>query len=122
VRFCLFYVSLFFLLLFIYLFAFILIENFPLKNIARCYVARRCFVACQNTSFISTTFYKLFTKKVYISNVIILKNEKIFSRKFFLKYADSASDPTKIGPKNVLFMFLLRKCKKNIRTFCNHEV
>ena len=39
--------------------------------------------ACQNTSFISATFYKLFTKKVYISNVIILKNEKIFSRMFF---------------------------------------
>jgi hypothetical protein len=26
--------------------------------------------ACQNTSFISATFYKLFQKKVYISNVI----------------------------------------------------
>jgi hypothetical protein len=36
-------------------------------------------------SFISATFYKLFTKKVYISNVIILKNEKIFARMFFLK-------------------------------------
>jgi hypothetical protein len=34
----------FFLLLFIYLFVFILIENFPLKNIARFYVARRYFV------------------------------------------------------------------------------
>jgi hypothetical protein len=33
--------------------------------------------ACQNTSFISAMFYKIFTKKVYISNVIILKNEKI---------------------------------------------
>jgi hypothetical protein len=39
--------------------------------------------ACQYTSFISATFYKLFTQKVYISNVIILKNEKIFSRMFF---------------------------------------
>lgn len=33
------------------------------------------------------------------------------------------SSPTKIGPKNVFFMFLLRKLKKLIRTFCNalHE-
>jgi hypothetical protein len=30
--------------------------------------------ACQITSFISAMFYKIFTKKVYISNVIIFKN------------------------------------------------
>ena len=30
-------------------------------------------------------FYKMFTKKVYISNVIIFKNEKIFSKMIFLK-------------------------------------
>ena len=41
--------------------------------------------ACQITSFISAMFYKIFTKKVYISNVIILKNEKIFSKMIFLK-------------------------------------
>jgi len=28
-------------------------------------------------------FYKMFTKKVYISNVIILKNEKICSKMIF---------------------------------------
>ena len=39
----------------------------------------------QQTSFISAIFYKIFTKKVYISNVIILKNEKIFSKMIFLK-------------------------------------
>ena len=31
--------------------------------------------ACQIPSFISAMFYKIFTKKVYISNVIIFKNE-----------------------------------------------
>jgi hypothetical protein len=30
-------------------------------------------------------FYKIFKKKIYISNVIILKNEKIFSKTIFLK-------------------------------------
>jgi hypothetical protein len=40
----------------------------------------------QQTSFISAIFYnKIFTKKVYISNVIILKNEKIFSKMIFFK-------------------------------------
>jgi hypothetical protein len=39
--------------------------------------------ACQKTSFISAMFYKIFTQKVYISNVIILKNEKIFSKMIF---------------------------------------
>jgi hypothetical protein len=34
--------------------------------------------ACQITSFISAMFYKIFPKKVYISNVIIFKNEKVF--------------------------------------------
>jgi hypothetical protein len=35
--------------------------------------------ACQITSFISAMFYKIFTKKkVYISHVIIFKNEKVF--------------------------------------------
>jgi hypothetical protein len=41
--------------------------------------------ACQIPSFISAMFYKIFTKKVYISNVIIFKNEKIFSKMIFLK-------------------------------------
>jgi hypothetical protein len=40
--------------------------------------------ARQITSFISAMFYKLFTKKVYISNVIIFKNE-VFSKMIFLK-------------------------------------
>jgi hypothetical protein len=41
--------------------------------------------AYQITSFISAMFYKIFTKKVYISNVIIFKNEKVFSKMIFLK-------------------------------------
>jgi hypothetical protein len=41
--------------------------------------------ACQIPSFISAMFYKIFTKKVYISNVIIFKNEKVFSKMIFLK-------------------------------------
>jgi hypothetical protein len=41
--------------------------------------------ACQIPSFISAMFYKIFTKKVYISNVIIFKNEKIYSKIFFFK-------------------------------------
>jgi hypothetical protein len=40
---------------------------------------------CQITSFISAIFYTIFTKKVYISNVIIFKNEKVFSKMIFLK-------------------------------------
>ena len=45
---------------------------------------------CQITSFISAMSYKIFTKKVYIikvyiSNVIIFKNEKGFSKMIFLK-------------------------------------
>ena len=39
--------------------------------------------ACQITSFISAMFYKIFTKQVYISNVIIFKNEKVFSKMIF---------------------------------------
>jgi hypothetical protein len=39
--------------------------------------------ACQKASFISAMFYKICTKKVYISNVIILKNENIFSKRIF---------------------------------------
>ena len=39
--------------------------------------------ACQITSFISAMPYKIFTKKVYISNVIIFKNEKSFLKWFF---------------------------------------
>jgi hypothetical protein len=39
--------------------------------------------ACQKTSFISATFYKIFTQKVYISNVIIFKNESLFRNNFF---------------------------------------
>ena len=41
--------------------------------------------ACQKTSFISAMFYQIFTQKVCISNVIILKNEKIFSKMIFFK-------------------------------------
>ena len=41
--------------------------------------------ACQIASSISAMFYKIFTKKVYISNVIIFKNEKVFSKMIFLK-------------------------------------
>jgi hypothetical protein len=41
--------------------------------------------ACQIPSFISAMFYKIFKKKVYISNVIIFKNEKVFSKMTFLK-------------------------------------
>ena len=41
--------------------------------------------ACQIPSFISAMFYKIFTKKVYISNVIIFKNEKVYSKIFFFK-------------------------------------
>jgi hypothetical protein len=36
--------------------------------------------ACQKTSFISAMSYKIFTTKVYISNMIILKNEKSFQK------------------------------------------
>jgi hypothetical protein len=39
--------------------------------------------ACQIASFISAMFYKIFTKKVCISNVIIFKNQKIFSKMIF---------------------------------------
>jgi hypothetical protein len=41
--------------------------------------------ACQITSFISAMYYKIFIQKVYISNVIIFKNEKVFSQMIFLK-------------------------------------
>ena len=41
--------------------------------------------ACHITSFISAMFYKISQKKVCISNVIIFKNEKIFSKMIFLK-------------------------------------
>jgi hypothetical protein len=41
--------------------------------------------ACQIASFISAMFYTIFTKKAYISNVIIFKNEKIFSKMIFFK-------------------------------------
>ena len=41
--------------------------------------------ACQIPSSISSMFYKMFTKIVYISNVIIFKNEKVFSKIIFLK-------------------------------------
>jgi hypothetical protein len=41
--------------------------------------------ACQITSFISAMFYKISIKKVYISNVIIFKNEKVFLKMIFLK-------------------------------------
>ena len=38
--------------------------------------------ACQITRFISAMFYKIFTKKVFISNVIIFKNESLFKNDF----------------------------------------
>jgi hypothetical protein len=34
--------------------------------------------ACQIASFISAMFYKILTNKIYISNVIIFKIEKVF--------------------------------------------
>ena len=40
---------------------------------------------CQITSFISAMSYKIFTNKVFISNVIIFKNGKVFSKMTFLK-------------------------------------
>jgi hypothetical protein len=39
--------------------------------------------ACQITSFISAMSYKIFIIKVFISNVIIFKNEKVFSKMIF---------------------------------------
>ena len=42
--------------------------------------------ACQKPSFISAMFYKIFTKKyTYQMLFIIFKNEKVFSKMFFLK-------------------------------------
>ena len=41
--------------------------------------------ACQKTSFISAMSYYIFTKKLYVSNVIILKNEEICPNFFFLE-------------------------------------
>jgi hypothetical protein len=40
--------------------------------------------ACQIASFISAMFYKIFTKKIYILNVIIFKNEKVFLKMIFV--------------------------------------
>ena len=40
---------------------------------------------CQITSFISAMSYTIFTKKVYISNVIIFKNEKVLVKNDFFK-------------------------------------
>jgi hypothetical protein len=62
----------FFSLLFIYLFAFILIENFPLKNIARCYVARRCFVVDQKTRSLDKLGNVL---QFYVEIVIFIRNQ-----------------------------------------------
>jgi len=39
--------------------------------------------ACQKPSFISAMSYYIFTKKLYVSNVIILKNEEICPKFFF---------------------------------------
>jgi hypothetical protein len=39
--------------------------------------------ACQIPSFISAMFYKCSQKKVYISNVIIFKNESLFKNDIF---------------------------------------
>ena len=47
--------------------------------------------ACQISSFISAMFYKIFTKKIYISNVIIFENEKVFPKMIFLKQAKKYS-------------------------------
>jgi predicted solute-binding protein len=41
--------------------------------------------ACQKTSFTSAMYYKMLTKIIYISNVIILKNEEIFSKMTFFR-------------------------------------
>ena len=62
----------FFLLLFIYLFDFILIENFPLKNIARCYVARRCFVVGKKKRLLDKLGNVL---QFYVEIVIFIRNQ-----------------------------------------------
>ena len=62
----------FFLLLFIYLFAFILIENLPLKNIARCYVARRCFVVDKKKRSLDKLGNVL---QFYVEIVIFIRNQ-----------------------------------------------
>ena len=41
--------------------------------------------ACQKPSFISAMSYYIFTKKLYVSNVINLKNEEICPKLFFLE-------------------------------------
>jgi hypothetical protein len=41
--------------------------------------------ACQKPSFISAMSYYIFTKKLYVSNVIILKNEEICPNFFFFR-------------------------------------
>jgi hypothetical protein len=40
---------------------------------------------CQIPSFISAMFYKIFTKKVCISSVIIFKKKNVFSKMILFK-------------------------------------
>jgi hypothetical protein len=71
--------------------------------------------ACQNTSFISATFYKLFTKKVYISNVIILKNEKIFRNRNFYPKSSLLSSFSATENEHLCYLDLARQLwAKNI--------
>ena len=56
-------------------------------------------------------FYKIFTTKVYISNVIILKNEKIFSKFFFLKKVRKYSWRSKVN-ENVQLQLDVKKITK----------
>jgi hypothetical protein len=53
--------------------------------------------ACQIPSFISAIFYKISTKKLYISNVIIFKNEKVFSKMIFLKQVKKCSQRSMVN-------------------------
>jgi hypothetical protein len=62
----------FFLLLFIYLFVFILIENFPLKNIARFYVARCYFVVDKKKRLLDKLGNVL---QFYVEIVIFIRNQ-----------------------------------------------
>ena len=71
----------------------------------------------QQTSFISAIFYKIFTKKVYISNVIILKNEQICSKMIFFKES-SKIILKEYGKQNVQLQLDVKKSRSiNFYTF-----
>jgi hypothetical protein len=62
-------------LLFIYLFVFILIENFPLKIIAKLYVARRYFVVDKKKRLLDKLVELL---QFYAEIVIFIRNQYNF--------------------------------------------